>query len=381
MTDRFDDEGAGRARGWYPDPWQPGFYRLWTGESWTSDVFPAGYAPPGDDAAQTRPLGPPPARRSTVPPPPPQWHYLSATPPPLPPGEVLDSADGRSRRRVPPRWAVAALAVVIGASAGLAGDWWLEGRSSTSAAGTPAVTPSPSAVTPSTAPPSSAPQSTDPRSNQPSPSASAPSRGSFGADPAAAVLGDLVVQQKDVGSAYRVGLLDGGNTVSGAATLDLCNAGYPSEALRRARLQVAAVGATGQFGLSTEAVRYQTAAATAQAFRELQSVAKNCPNRPVQSPVGEPTALTRFGTAPDAGWPQVAGVQRLAFDLTVTDQSGDVNHTVAVYLRRGPLLLGVYFASADNVQQIGVDGQHTLSGITTVFAKRLAAVPAAQVNG
>ena len=52
---------------------------------------------------------------------------------------------------------------------------------------------------------------------------------------------------------------------------------------------------------------------------------------------------------------------------------------MAVYLRRGRALIGVYFASPRR-RQPAVDRQTTVAGITNVFEKRLAALPAAVVN-
>jgi hypothetical protein len=206
------------------------------------------------------------------------------------------------------------------------------------------------------------------------PPAAAPS------DPAAAALSALVLHQADVAANLTVAAIPGGTRVTGAATLDLCNGTFPSERLRTARLQVATVDAHGNGTLSTEAVLYSTPAGTAQAFSELKSVAAKCPASPVVSPVGEPTVTTRFNPAPDRSWPQVATVERLAFDFVSTDQSGQAQHATAVYLRRGRVLMGVYFARPDGPQS-AVDGQTTIAGVVNVFATRMARLPASTVTG
>ena len=121
---------------------------------------------------------------------------------------------------------------------------------------------------------------------------------------------------------------------------------------------------------------YSNPAATVQAFSELRAAAANCPARPVVSPVGEPTTTTRFNPAPDASWPQVQGVDRLAFDFVTTDDSGQSQHSVAVYLRRGRVLMGVYFPRPDGPQP-AVGGQTSIAGIVRLFATRVAQVPAA----
>jgi hypothetical protein len=188
------------------------------------------------------------------------------------------------------------------------------------------------------------------------------------------------VAQADVASSVTVQPIPNGDQVSGETTLDLCNGTFPSESLRTARLQVAAADDQGNTDLSTEAVLYQNPAATAQAFTELKSVAASCPNSPVQSPVGEPTVTTKFNAPPDSAWAQVPTVDRLAYDFVSTDTSGQAQHSVAVYLRRGRVLMGIYFPAPDGAQA-AVRGQTTLEGITNIFATRMAQLPSSVVNG
>ena len=174
-------------------------------------------------------------------------------------------------------------------------------------------------------------------------------------------------------------LIPRGNSVTNAATLDLCNATYPSESERKARLQVAALDAQSNVALSTESVLYSNAAATEQAFTELDKAAAACPSTPVASPVDEGTSTTKFNPAPDGAWPQVAGVERRAFDFTSTDDTGQAQRSVAVYLRRGRALMGIYFPQPDSAQT-PVAGQTTIAGIVNVFAQRMADLPDSVVN-
>jgi hypothetical protein len=192
-------------------------------------------------------------------------------------------------------------------------------------------------------------------------------------------LSGLVVSQADVPSTVVVQPLQCGNQVTGETTLDLCNGTYPSESLRTARRQVTAVGDVG-LALSTEAVLYTNGAATAQAFSELKSVAAKCPSTPVVSPDGSGTLTTRFSAAPDGAWPQVAGVERLAYEFDSTDDTGQTAHSIAVYLRRGRVLMGVYLAEPA-AQQLTVQGQSSTAAIVNVFAQRMAQLPASVVNG
>ncbi|HWS45217.1 MAG TPA: hypothetical protein VN636_05090, partial [Acidimicrobiia bacterium] len=179
---------------------------------------------------------------------------------------------------------------------------------------------------------------------------------------------------------FTVVLQPHGTDAAGTATLDLCNGTYPSEKLRTARRQVIVADAQGNGVLSTEAVLYRSPAATAQAFTELRNVTAHCPSKPVASPVGEPTVQTKFFAAPDTTWPQTAGVERLAFDLDTVDASGQHFRSAAVYLRRGRVLLGIYFSPANGTATT-VQHKTSTADIVGIFAARMADLPAHAING
>jgi hypothetical protein len=199
------------------------------------------------------------------------------------------------------------------------------------------------------------------------------------ADPNENVLGSLILRQSEVPSTDTVTLLQNGADLT-IATLDLCNGTYPSEALRTARRQVALTDAGSLLQMSTEAVLYRDVKASEQAFRELQSVAAACPSTPVVSPVNEDTVTTVFAPAPDKKWPRTPTVERLAYDFVATSAtSGQPQHSIAVYLRRGRALVGVYFANPDEPQHL-IAGRSTIAGIVGLFESRLAAVPARDIG-
>jgi hypothetical protein len=100
----------------------------------------------------------------------------------------------------------------------------------------------------------------------------------------------------------------------------------------------------------------------------------------VASPVGEQTATTHFNPSPDTSWGNTPTVERAAFDFVATDQSGQSHHSTAVYLRRGRVLLGVYFSRPEGSQP-PVNGQSSLAAIVKAFSARLAQLPSAVVNG
>jgi hypothetical protein len=190
----------------------------------------------------------------------------------------------------------------------------------------------------------------------------------------------IVVQPTDTTTALTVRLVPAGTQVQGQPTLDLCNGSFPSESLRTARLQDVALDNTGSAVLSTEAVLYSSTSATLQAFRELRDVAARCPRTPVSSPNGEATVTTIFEPSPDATWPHTPTVDRVAFSFHTTNGVGQTRHSIAVYLRRGRILLGVYFARPDTLQP-AIAGRNTIVGIVELFSTRIAQLPASTVNG
>jgi hypothetical protein len=193
-------------------------------------------------------------------------------------------------------------------------------------------------------------------------------------------LQQIGVQQTDAPTGYFVGLFNGGDQVNGQVTLNLCGADYPSEAVRVARYQVGvAQSPQSSLLLSTEAVAYRDPAATSQAFSELSHAAGQCPNAYVQGKIaGEPPLRTVLGPQPDTGWSNVAGVDRLAFDATVSDQKEHSQEHVDVFVKRGRILIGVYIRNPES--PVAVDGNANLEGIVNVFAQRLAALPEAAVG-
>jgi len=202
-------------------------------------------------------------------------------------------------------------------------------------------------------------------------------------DPAASQLDKLDVTPADAPPGYTVSLLESGNLVAGQVTLDLCNGTFPSESLRTARRQVDLDDQAQNTVLSTEAVLYTSPSATAQAFTELKARAADCPQAqflpPPPGEEGLPPTKTVFTTPPDGSWPAVAGVDRLAYAFTTTDQQGNSLNSIAVYLRHGRAFLGLYFASPGQTMP-AIAGKTTVEGIVGVFEQRLANLPSSTVN-
>jgi hypothetical protein len=276
---------------------------------------------------------------------------LASSPPPVAP---------HPGRVFVPKWLVIAVAALLIVGLGFGIGWIVTSDDSTDSSSAPTGETTPTGPTPTTpTTPTTGPSTTSP------PSATVPS---------SSALSKVGLRQTDLASSISLTLIPGGNRVSGGPTLDLCNGTYPSESERKTRLQLAAVNAQDNTTLSTEAVQYVDAAATRQAFAELRDVAAKCPNAPVQSPVGETTVTTKFNPAPDGSWPQVAGVDRQGYDFITTSSLGQPQRSVAVYLRRGRVLMGIYFPQPDGTQP-AVAGQTTIAGIVNVFANRMAQLP------
>ena len=335
--------------GWYADPWTAGQYRFWNGHAWTGETHRSGPATP-TSGPSAWPASPP-LRDSSG---------LSASGAPIrlgPPGSGSPPSApiGPSAPHGTPRGRTAAWIaglVVLALLSGAVG-YAIESHSrskGSAASNSPATTPTTAAPGPSTSAPGAAERT---------------------------ILSRIVVQQRDVAGSREVVLLQDGNRLT-QPTLDLCNGAFSSEKLRVARLQVADVDPTGNATLSTEAVVYRNASATQLAFTQLRKVAAACPHAPVKSPVGEVTAETQFNAPPDKSWPNTPSVQRLAYSF-VTTEAGTKSPSIAVYLRRGRVLLGVYFPNPSGAQP-PVAGQTSVEGIVGVFEARMAQLPASVVN-
>jgi hypothetical protein len=398
-------DGGGRAAppaGWYPDPWFTGQHRFWAGRRWTADTFPDGPDGPGGFVmgggappvtprpAHEAPPAPPPTDHLPEPPPPPHWGARAAASapteplllpmlPPTPAGPRWWQWRPSSQLVRSAELAVAG-ALVGALIAGLivhAVDSGTSAAPTTPTAGVGAAPTAPGHVSPTPggsggtggATPG-APAPLAPGQGAPNPAAP---------NGAASLLAGLVVRPADVPAGSAVIVIPGGDQVQGQPTLDLCNASYPSEARRVARLQDEALDSALRPTVSTEAVLYDSTGATAQAFGELAAAAAACPDRPVTSPVGEATVTTRITGHPDGSWPATPTVQRLAYAFTTTAADGTTQRSIVVYLRRGRVLEGIYFPLSSG-GKASVAGRTDLGAIVSVFAQRIAALPTSAVR-
>ncbi len=338
----------GSAAGWFPDPWMSGQQRFWDGDRWTADIFTPGWEQPVANEVFAAAHGPAPTTPASPPPPPPTWIGSTPTRPAPPPAAAPVAATPSSSRPLVIGGVVAAaLAVLLAALVVAQAD--RDGR--------PAAQPTPAPATP-------APESPGP---SPSPTPSPEGRS------VAQTLADLVVRQQDVPRRFRVSPIPGGRSVAGGPTLDLCDGAYPSESRRIGRLQTEAKDRAGSRTLSTEAVQYDDEAGTEQAFREVADVAAGCQNQMTLDLTTGELVSRSVAPEPTGSWRSTPGVERLAY--RVTESAGaDEDSTLVVYLRRGPLLLGLYFPKPDG-PQMPVEGRRTVPAIVKLFEERLLDTP------
>ncbi len=173
------------------------------------------------------------------------------------------------------------------------------------------------------------------------------------------------VRAGDLGPGYSAHLIDKGDQLS-QPTLDLCSRHFASEARRQARRQVAVSDSTGDPLMSTEAVLYRDQAGAAEAMAEIRGAASRCSN---QWQVRRQSGLG----------PVVAGMDRVGLWVTATVAGQPTDPAVLVFLRRGRLLLGLYFLQAGG-PQAQIDGTDSIPGTVAVFQQRVAAIPAADLG-
>ena len=166
----------------------------------------------------------------------------------------------------------------------------------------------------------------------------------IGAQPTVAatpLLKRIVLTPGQIGAGYRMHMIAQGNIVKNQVTLDLCDLEFPSERLRKARLQMAYLHPGGVTQISNEVVSYMTGGAI-RALLELHEALKTCPRHPVTGPVqgSVPTRhrLTRL-TVPHLSLPYLAVLDHLSARIGGKRVS---RSAIAVYEIRGNVLSAIY---------------------------------------
>lgn len=212
--------------------------------------------------------------------------------------------------------------------------------------------------------------SATPSSTAPSPSPT-PSQSPLQIPGANRQLSSIVLTTSEVSQAVIPvdgGLLRGGTEVRGQKTLDECNASYPSEAKRVARIQTGYVARTdpsGQVIASNEVVRYAHGGAQ-QAYHEIQHALRTCPAHFSDGgkAVGSDTTIE----------PTDSGLTRDQVTATQMITTGNQKSWSAItFLYDGDLFSGVYVFRPTQAAALAAD--RTLAAIS---AKKLAAAVAAE---
>jgi hypothetical protein len=153
-------------------------------------------------------------------------------------------------------------------------------------------------------------------------------------------LSKTILAPKQVGTGYKLATFPFGTSFIGEATLDLCAATYPSEALRVGRLQVRYTPKKGGVDVSNEIVRYASGGAQ-QAIGEVATVARACAKTPAVVSQGTIKEVYTVSPLKDPKLP--AGAVAVKLTITVSKGKQSQKQTgVAIYQVKGDTLSGVY---------------------------------------
>ncbi len=155
----------------------------------------------------------------------------------------------------------------------------------------------------------------------------------------------LALTAAQLGPGYTRHLITGGAEVAGQATLDMCGMQFPSEGLRRARVQDVYREPDQPWAISNEVVRYRHGGAQ-EALSEADYALSHCPGHPVPDPVAaadvlyRPSALSFPGLLPGASaW-------------AIREQAAGRSATIVfVFQVRDDYLSGVYVTGDNLVAQ------------------------------
>jgi hypothetical protein len=150
----------------------------------------------------------------------------------------------------------------------------------------------------------------------------------------------VVLAGTQVGKGYKLSAFPFGTSFIGEATLDLCAAQYPSEALRTGRLQVRYLHKGKGVDVSNEVVRYVSGGAQ-QALGEVSAVARACAKTPSVLKQGTTKEVYKVSPLKDPKLP--AGTVAVRLEISVT--KGKQTQTqvgIAIYMVKGDTLSGVY---------------------------------------
>lgn len=163
-------------------------------------------------------------------------------------------------------------------------------------------------------------------------------------DPTQRALARIGFSQADFSDTQTVRLLGAGNTTNDA-TLDLCESDFPSESARIARRQVIVTKSTvdSYTFLSTETVRYTSAAAVREALQEIDAASALCRTRGYSLSTSGVKTPYAFGTLPVLPSGLRPEADRRLY-LVTTGESATAMTILIAYQFKGDTLNALYVA-------------------------------------
>lgn len=168
-------------------------------------------------------------------------------------------------------------------------------------------------------------------------------------DPTQEFLASIGLQAEDFASDIEIQLIQQGDTLVGK-TLDFCGGVFPSEKLRLARRQVAAVDADGNYlGFSSEAVQYESAEAAQQAIDEMIVQKSACKDGSTfTADDGIEYTVTFYPAPGPESTILVPNKQRIILHIVAKSELDSTAYLLALQIR-GNTLLGLYASAASDV--------------------------------
>ena len=168
--------------------------------------------------------------------------------------------------------------------------------------------------------------------------------------------------------------MSGGTTIT-QATLDLCNAKFPSEAERQFRRQVIVSGSVAKpyLFLSTETVRYWSAQAAKRAIAEIDAAATLCKTTGyalTESGTKEPYAFAALPPLPSGLRP---AADRRIYSVTM-GEGESARSALLAYQFNGPVLSALYVVR-EGAGTLDTATQEQWLAVASIIASRLASVP------
>jgi hypothetical protein len=168
------------------------------------------------------------------------------------------------------------------------------------------------------------------------------------------VLDALVISESELRDGEALQQREDGKGADGYVTLDYCGYTFESEGERTDRRQVDVVDDSGDQVGSSEAVSYGSGGAE-RAVAEMRAAIEQCPPDEYADSTVEGVPRLKFRAEP-VPEDQLTGVadDRVAAEVTYTDESGKTDATTLIYQRRGDVMIASYSDDPDRAIALAV---------------------------